>query len=227
MNPGAIIVINEQNVNKMIDNYEYFKSLNLGMKINPMFNDGAAKGNSYMNLNPDDYIRNFISFFKYWSTDIKCNINVSTCMELVNLIINNHAHVCTYNSCLGKWLCLDSNGHLYPCDRLCIEKYDLGDISNIDSIDEAFENEKFINLLKEAVQRRDICSKKCDDFNECYGGCNANAILSQNDKIVTSCYIQKGILKELKKYLLELKDEKEYDRLNPNLSKIMKRSYKK
>ncbi len=43
MYPGAIIVVNQNNVRSLIEEYEYFKKLNLGMKMNPMFNDGAAK----------------------------------------------------------------------------------------------------------------------------------------------------------------------------------------
>ena len=46
MYPGAIIVVNQNNVRSLIEEYEYFKKLNLGMKMNPMFNDGAAKENS-------------------------------------------------------------------------------------------------------------------------------------------------------------------------------------
>ena len=47
-----------------------------------------------------------------------------TCIELVNLVLNEKSSVWTFNSCLGKWLCFNSDGHLYPCDRLCLEEYD-------------------------------------------------------------------------------------------------------
>lgn len=64
--PGAILVVNQNNVNNLIGEYEYFKSLNLGMKMNPMFNDGAARKNDFFNLNPDEYVEQFTKFFKYW-----------------------------------------------------------------------------------------------------------------------------------------------------------------
>ena len=221
MYPGAVLVVNQNNVNNLIGEYEYFKSLNLGMKMNPMFNDGAAKENNFFNLNPDEYIKNFIEFFKYWSLDTNCNINVSTCIELVNLILNERSGVCTFNSCLGKWLCFDSNGHLYPCDRLCLDEYDLGDITKITSIDEAFENENFIKLLQKNISRRQKCIDECEYFKNCYGGCNANAILNEVNKNNVSCYIQKGILEGIKKFIIELSNQKEYDKLNYSLSKIL------
>ena len=189
--------------------------------MNPMFNDGAAKANDFFNLNPDEYIKNFIEFFKYWSMDTTCNINVSTCIELVNLIVHERSGVCTFNSCLGKWLCFDSNGHLYPCDRLCLTEYDLGDVAKIVSIDEAFQNENFVKLLQNSISRRQSCIDECEYFKNCYGGCNANAILNKINKDNVSCYIQKGILGGIKKFIIELYNQKDYDKLNNCLSKIL------
>lgn len=70
-------------------------------------------------------------------------------------------------------LCFDSDGHLYPCDRLCLNEYDLGDISKMPSIDETFENENFIKLLQKSILRREKCIGECEYFKNCYGGCNA------------------------------------------------------
>lgn len=228
MYPGAILVVNQNNVNNLIGEYEYFKSLNLGMKMNPMFNDGAAKENNFFDLDPNEYIKNFVEFFKYWSLDATCNINVSTCIELVNLVLNEKSSVCTFNSCLGKWLCFDSDGHLYPCDRLCLEEYDLGDVTRMASIEEAFENKNFLKLLQNSISRRQNCIENCEYFKNCYGGCNANSILNEKNKNSVSCHIQKGILKEIKKFIIELNNEKEYDKLNYSLSKVLiKRSIKR
>lgn len=220
--PGAIMVVNQNNVNNLIEEYEYFKMLNLGLKINPMFNDGAAKDNNFFNLNPDEYINNFINLFKYWMHDKNCNISVSTCEELVSMVVNNHSGVCTYNSCLGKWLCLDSNGCLYPCDRLCVEKYNLGSVEKISNIDDAFRNERFLKLLIDSYERRNKCIQNCEYFENCYGGCNANANLNQDN---IACYIQKGILKELKNYILN-QDNNYYD-LNERYNNILVKTKRK
>lgn len=221
MFPGAVLVVNQNNVNNLINEYEYFKSLGIGMKINPMFNDGAARKNIFLSLDPELYIKNFINFFKYWTLDINCNISVSTFMELVNLIINENTGVCTHNSCLGKWICLDSNGHIYPCDRLCLNEYDFGDVNEIKSIDDIFQSKKFISLLMKSIKQREICISDCKYFKNCYGGCNANAILSRDKKNNISCYIQKEILKELKDYVISLGQLKEYEKLNHSLRKVL------
>ena len=215
-NPGAVLVVNNNNVKKLIKEYEYFKSLNLGMKINPMFNDGAAKHINSFSLDSREYVNNFINFFKYWSKDVSCNINVSTCLELVHLVIKEKSGVCTFNSCLGKWLCLDSNGHIYPCDRLCLDEYDFGYVDTLSSIEEVFYNEKYIKLLQKSIDRRQKCIENCKYFKNCYGGCNANSILNEINNNKVSCYIQKEILKSLKEYIIELSNSN-YDNLNYSL----------
>lgn len=88
-------------------------------------------------------------------------------------------------------------------------------------IDEAFENEKFIKLLKKNILRRQTCIETCEYFKNCYGGCNANAILSEINNNDISCYIQRGILSELKKIIIKLECEKNYDKLNYNFAKIL------
>ena len=218
-NPGAIIVINQNNVKNLINEYEYFKSMNLNMKINPMFNDGAAVKEGLPSLDPNEYIKYFTNFFKYWINDKTCNINVTTCEELVNLVLNEHSKVCTFNSCLGKWLCLDSDGIIYPCDRLCTDEYNLGNIEDITSISEVFMNDNFLKLLEKSILRRDECIKTCEYYKNCYSGCNANSILSELEGINISCYIQKGILKELKEYILNAKYN--IQDVNPTYSRIL------
>lgn len=157
-----------------------------------------------------------MEFIYNTSNDVNCNINVSTCEELVDLIVNEHSGVCTFNSCLGKWLCFDSNGCIYPCDRLCTEEFLLGNIVDMTSIDEAFENVNFFQLLKNSVERRKICMDQCDYYKNCYAGCNANFMLSSDN---VSCYIQKGILKGVKEYILEPKTN--YENMNHNYVRML------
>ena len=148
-------------------------------------------------------------------------INVSTCLDLVRLVVNEHAGVCTYNSCLGKWLCFDSNGHIYPCDRLCLDTYALGDINDIKCIDDVFQNQNFINLLNDSIKRREKCISTCDYFKNCYGGCNSNVILGMENGNNISCYIQKGILKGVKDYIVALSQTQNFDNINSSLRKIL------
>lgn len=222
--PGAVMVVNKTNISQLISEYNLFNSMNVGLKLNPMFIDGAAKKhNNDLELDPNEYIDKFVQFFKYWTTDVNGKINASTCAELVNLILNKRSGVCTFNSCLGKWLCLDSDANIYPCDRLCTPEYSYGNVNDLSSISEVFESDAFYNLLKESVVRRANCMDNCAYYENCYSGCNANAILGKNDGYENgiSCYIHKGILMKIKNYVLEtINNDKS---LNPQYVKVLER----
>ena len=221
--PGAIMVVNKYNVSNLINEYNWFNSMGIGLKLNPMFMDGAATKNLDLYLNPDEYIKEFIKFFKYWVKDVDGKINVSTCIDLVNLLLGEHTGVCTFNSCLGKWLCLDSDANIYPCDRLCMSEFSLGSVDELRTINEVFESPNFIKLLKLSIARRKKCMNNCELYKCCYAGCNANAILNANDRYENgvSCYIHKGILNGIKEFVIATANSKEI--LNPQYVKTLER----
>lgn len=71
-----------------------------------------------------------------------------------------------------------------------------------------------IKLLQRSISRMQV-------FKNCYGGCNANAILNESNRNNVSYYIQKEILEEIKNFIIELNNQKEYAKLNYSLSKIL------
>ena len=79
-----------------------------------------------------------------------------------------------------------------------------------------YQNYNFLSLLKYSVERRKKCIDACEYYKNCYSGCNANALLD-NDNI--SCYIHKNILDEIKKYTLESRENLE--NMNSNYAKIL------
>jgi len=78
-----------------------------------------------------------------------------------------------------------------------------------------------IKLLQRSISRRQNCIEECKYFKNCYGGCNAKAILNESNRNNVSCYIQKGILEGIRNFIIELNNQKEYDKLNYSLSKIL------
>lgn len=75
--------------------------------------------------------------------------------------------------------------------------------------------------MQSSILRRQNCINECEYFKNCYGGCNANAILNEINKNNASCYIQKGILEGIKKIIIELNNQKNYDKINNSLSKVL------
>lgn len=225
INPGAILVITQKNIHHLVDEYEHFKKMNLGMKLNPMFIDGAAKDNrDEYALEVNDYCQSFAVFFKYWLKDINCNINVQTCLDFVKLILGGHASVCSYNSCVGKWFCINYKGNIYPCDRLYSEEFYLGNILDYKVFEEIYENKTFKKIILSAIERREKCKANCDIFNMCLGGCNASAQLGKGLAYADNefCIIQKTLIKELSPIVIGALDEPK-SVLNPKFCELTAR----
>ena len=215
--PGAILVVTKKNVHHLADEYEHFKGMNLSLKLNPMFVDGSAKYNNVgYALDVEEYCQSFIDFFKYWINDSNCNINVQTCYDYVKLIMGHHASVCSYNSCVGKWFCINYKGNIYPCDRLYDERFCFGNIMDYEDFEDVFENNTFKNLLKSSIQRREFCRRHCEIFDKCRGGCNASAHLGKGISCAQSdfCTIQKTIIRELTPLVIKATSEQRKT-LNP------------
>lgn len=229
--PAAIMVVTRNNIDRLIGEYEYFKSLNIAVKFNPMFCDGAGIKYPELEVPVNEYISRFTDFFMYWLFDNKCNINMITCHELVKLILYRNAGVCTFNSCLGKWGCIDWKGDIYPCDRLCAEKYKLANVYEIDSILDIYKSKVFYNLVQSAVLRRKQCKDDCKYYDMCYGGCNANAELFGNIRSNGNniCLMHKGILENISAEVCcqvnKLKNSScDDERLNPKFVLLAKKS---
>lgn len=105
--PGAIMVVTQKNVNNLKAEYNHFKDLGLSLKLNPLFIDGEAKNNLELSLSEEEYSKSICELAKEWIYDTSCNINVQTITDIIRLILTKRAQVCTYNSCVGKWFCVD------------------------------------------------------------------------------------------------------------------------
>lgn len=80
---GAICVVCNKTVDKMIDIYEFFKCIGVSFKFNPMFNSGEAKNHSSLTLSATKYAKHFMKFFNYWLEDKNCNIKVDYALDYV------------------------------------------------------------------------------------------------------------------------------------------------
>ena len=220
--PGAIMVVTKKNVNNLLTEYKHYKELGLSWKLNPLFIDGSATQNLQLGLDVDEYSEKLYELIKEWLYDRSCNINVQTCTDIVQLILTKKARVCTYNSCLGKWFCINHKGDIYPCDRLYNPDFKLASIKDIETFSQVYDSPCFHSMLCDAIKRRNYCKDTCDIFEHCYGGCNANAYLGNGIAFVNNdtCKIHRYLIKSVKKEIqTALKFSEE--RLNPRFVKLL------
>lgn len=196
---GTICVITAEAVKDLPLIYDDFKAKSLDVKFNPMFLQGSAEANGLMRLNPFEYGEALAKLYGRWAADEDCATRFTTFEEATLRVLRKRTGLCTFNSCLCKWLCVDSQGRIYPCDRLSgASEWELGDVVNADCTKALFANSPtYAKLLELAIGRKRACSKNCPFFEYCYGGCSADALMGSDEPGTwsSSCVVQKAFLK--------------------------------
>lgn len=209
LNVGAICVITKQNINSLVDNYNYFKERNQSLNLRPMINSGEALKNvDIFSVDIEQYIKNLKELLHIWFYDTNCNIKVQPFETYLNMLIYKKASVCCYNSCITKWMCLEPNGDITPCNRWFPEEYKYGNIREIKSIKQVFKSNGLKNLLVKAIERREKCKSDCEYFDVCNGGCNNEAFVNGDiaNNNMPSCQVLKAIIGEFKDVIANVKD---------------------
>lgn len=173
---NTVCVITSSTINNLLDNYNFFKTHNIGVKFNPVFKTELTLSNTTLLLESDTFIRKMVDFLSYWFFDTTCNISVEPFIDFCKMAIGK-SKSCVYNSCMLSWVCVDWDGRITPCGRNYPSEYILGNIFAYSNIQESFYSEGYLKLLKGAIQRREYCKKNCLIYDQCHGGCNNDALL--------------------------------------------------
>ena len=174
---GMIMVVSKENIDTLIESYEFFKSTKINYIMNPYCKSLDANSiQQRLQISKNEYIEGVLSFYEYWLNDSSCNIRVKYFHELLDYIVFKKKKKCNVNSCLGKWLCIRPNGDITPCNRYFPNEYSLGNVMEYSDISEAFESTGFKMLVSQAILRREKC-KDCSIFDYCAGGCNNMALV--------------------------------------------------
>ena len=199
------------NVDKMGEIYDKFKGMGASLSFNPIINMGCAKADPDLILDPDIYVRNSIEIFDRWVHDKDVRIPVLPFFPYIMTVLDGMPNIsdCPHASCLGKWICLYPNGDVYPCGKACPKDFCLGNINEVDSIDELFESQGFRNILIGSIERRKKC-KSCEIYDYCNGGCSIDA-LAEGDitsSEFVSCRIYKGLMPHIKDVITDILENK-------------------
>lgn len=200
MKVGALCVVSDLNKYSLLDQYHFFNSIPLSVKFNPLFPQGAAFDNNMQKFDYEQYSSQYLNLFRLWLCDPECRIGIDNFYEVIDAIEYNTLRNCIYTSCLGRWLCIDPSGKVYPCDRLSGQsEYFMGSIDSIRSINDLFHAHSFVSLLREAVKRKRYCLDHCEVYRWCNSGCNSEAILSRNAAYpnLDACNFRRRVLLEL------------------------------
>ena len=198
---GLIMVVSNYNIDHLIDSYLFFKNLKVNFSLN-LYLDQRDNKKSELQLEEDTTINRLNELFDYWAYDITGTIHISYFKHILEFILFKRKSLCTYTSCLGRWIGIRHDGEIVPCNRYFPSEYGYGNVFDYTDIGEAFDSNGFKTLLKQAIIRREKC-KSCEIYLFCNGGCNNNAInesgIENNSGL--SCNILKGVYKHIDEFV--------------------------
>lgn len=219
---GFIMVVSGLNVDHLIDSYLFFKELDINFSLNLYLDQkGCPIGSLQLDANTAIYRLN--ELFDYWASDVSGKTHISYFKNILDFILFQKKSLCSFTSCLGRWLGVHFDGSLSPCNRHFPAEYSLGNIYDYNDIGEAFESSGFQLLLQEAIARREKC-KKCEIYDLCNGGCN-NVALNENglkNNGGVSCQILKEVYSHILEFVNSVSANCHDDELNPLLVDMLK-----
>ena len=199
------------NVDRMDAIYDKFRNMGASLSFNPVINLGCARENPDLALDPDIFVKNSIELFDRWMHDKDVKIPVLPFFPYVLTVLDGMPNIsdCPHASCLGKWLCIYPNGDVYPCGKACPEDFCLGNINEVDSVDDLFGSDGFRNILVGSIARRKKCMS-CDIYSYCNGGCSIDALADGDMKSAggVSCWIYKGLMPHIKDTVTDILENK-------------------
>lgn len=185
--------ISSKAVSKQTELYESHRDKRTSVSFFPVIRAGCALSEQIPDA--DEYIASSIECFDRWLYDVDSEIPVMPYyLYVLNALGEPSPSDCSHSSCLTKWICIYPNGDLYPCGKGCPSEFRMCNISDIESIDDAFGTDGFADMLENTIDRREKCMQ-CDLYKYCNGGCSIDAHYENGmmNNGGDSCKIFKGV----------------------------------
>lgn len=217
---GFICVVQKENIDCLIEDYEWFKSHKINYNLNQYLTSEAE--NDELWVPAGEYIQKMCAFFDYWMLDTDCNIKVSYFERFLQYILLKEKELCCYNSCMGKHIGVHYDGRIFGCNRDFPEELCFGNVHEYTDIRQCFESQGFNRLLDKAIKRRNKCKENCELYDFCVGGCNSVALAGGNIELQNEyvCDTLKGVYHYIEKRVQEIMCNvtvMEKEKLNPHL----------
>ncbi len=218
---GILSVVTAQNSN-MTEMYRHSKLLTNTIKFNPVFSENEEA--EYL-LNVIEYINQLRVFWDVWAYDTD-GIPIEPFVSYASKVLGVPGFsACTMNSCLGKWIDMDSVGDLRFCGQSNNEYFVVGNIEKIESIDDIFNGPEFNKILKDAIALRKKCKETCKWFKLCQGGCLCQTIIESPKSKGFFCTVTKNMLDYIQKSLnYIISSNTPLDALNPTIRNLIANS---
>lgn len=167
---GAIAVINKHTVLEPEKMFNFVK----GMKIPFLMNRCEAVPSDSECIkslapSPDEYYQFLTKIFDLWIEEDDPNIKIGPFDDLVKAVFGIAPSCCIYRGQCQRYLTIDSNGDVYPCDEFLNQRYIFGNLVE-QSLNQVWSGINFRNYYSGRKEVLTHCVG-CEWKPVCNGGC--------------------------------------------------------
>ena len=171
MEYGMIMLINPNNIDDLIGEYEFFKRLRINVQMNTVF---KARGNDgSKNMDHVKIAKEICKLFDHWIYDSINPADSLLCRYYVNLLIGGGEHcLCHDTMCNGRWYGVHPQGELTPCGRDWDPDTVFGSVYDYKECEEIKSHPQFVAFRQKTEQLLKYCKDSGCLFDyACSSGC--------------------------------------------------------
>lgn len=173
---NVLCVVTNQNASKAQSVYNNLKKEGVSyIQFIPCLSAMDEPGEKPVDLlKPEEYAKFLKTMFDMWYIDWEKGdyISIRTFDDYVHVLAGRQPSSCAAAGVCGRYLTIESDGGVYPCDFYTVDRWYLGDIHKT-PLNELFLNEKAAKFIEEGSAAPAKC-RRCKYFVLCKGGCKRN-----------------------------------------------------
>jgi uncharacterized protein len=175
---GVITILTRENIDKIKELFEFFKTEKINIKVNPLIKSGRAKtAYDQLAIGPAEYGKALVELFDLWFAHGKGNIGIDPLEEILGNLITHEPVGCAFTrTCRDNYISIGPQGDVYPCGRFDgVNDYWLGNINQY-LLADMLESKKHVFMAERTAETIKGCSN-CEYKQICNAGCMHNAYM--------------------------------------------------
>ncbi len=153
--------------------YRFFKRSGIRhLQFIPCLDNLGEINSREYSLKTEDYTNFLVKVFPLWFRDWKNGnyISIRFFEEIINKVLEDDNVSCSITGECGRYLVLEADGTLYPCDFFVLDEWKIGKFNEYKNYEEALNSTQMKRFISSHSEKSEACLS-CRWKNICNGGC--------------------------------------------------------
>jgi uncharacterized protein len=177
---GVICTITRQSAARADEVFDFFLRQGLGFSLHAAL-PALGQARNGWSLPPEAAAPLFVRLFDRYVENVE-RIRIGTFDALCRSLSAGEGGICTFTDCLGRYLAVDPEGWIYPCQRLAgFTDWRLGNVHDCPAWDDLARAPAWQAFAERQTHIAEACGD-CPHLAICRGGCPYNALAADGGR---------------------------------------------